>query len=91
MNKPIPSNHITLQNEIKQRHGQGKGGKLTLQPETEKICGRKMVLFRKALFLVRNFPKNKKFNFSIEFSSTIFEIFSKFSNNLRFSSKRAKN
>ena len=50
-----------------------------------------MVLFPKALFLVTNFPKIiKNLNFSIEFSSKIFNILSKFPHNLRFSSKREK-
>ena len=73
----------------------GKGGKFP-PPPNRKNCCRKMVLFPKALFLVTNIRKkiknkNKKFNFSIEFSSKNFKIFSKFPNNLCFSSKRAKN
>ena len=71
----------------------GKGGN---PPETEKTCCRNIVLFQKALFLVTNFrknkskSKNKKFNFSIAFSSKNSKIFSKFPINLRVSSKRAK-
>ena len=72
--------------------GRSQGEGETPPPETEKNCCRKMVLFPKALFLVTNFrKKNKKYNFSIEFSSKNFKIFSKFPYNLRFSSKRANN
>ena len=51
-------------------------------PPKPKKCCRKMVLFSKALFLVTLLPK---INFSIEFSSKTFKIFSKVPNNLRFS------
>ena len=74
-----------------QSQGRSQGGKGGNPPETEKIVVEKMVLFPKALFLVTNFQKIKIFNFSIEFSSKNFKIFSKFPNNLCFSSKRAKN
>ena len=74
----------------------GERGEIPTHPRNGKNCCRKMVLFPKALFLVTNFRKkiknkNKKFKFSKEFSSKNYKIFSKFPNNLCFSSKRAKN
>ena len=60
------------------RRGGGVWGVWT-PPRTGKNCCRKMMLFPKFLFFATNFPKNRyKFNFSIEFSSKRFKIFSKF-------------
>ena len=70
--------------ESKQGRSQrGKQGNLRPLPKPKNCC--KMMLFPKALFLVRTFPKIvKKFKFPIEFSSKIFKIFSKFPNNVFF-------
>ena len=58
-------------------------------PPKPKNCCRKMMLFPKALFVVTNFPKIIiiiQFFYSIFIKN--FQIFSKFSNNLCFSSKK---
>ena len=67
----------------RQGPSQGGGERGNPPPPKPKKCCRKMVLFQKALFLVTNFRKKikiKKFNFSIEFSSKNFKMFSKLIN-----------
>ena len=59
-------------------------------PRNRKIVGEKDVISEGSIFSNKFSKNNKKFNFSIEFSSKIFKVFSKFSNNLCFSSKRRK-
>ena len=56
-------------------------------PRNWKNCCRKMMLFPKGLILATTFPQIEKFHFSNEFLSKNFKIFSKFPNNLYFSSK----
>ena len=71
------------------RHRQG--GTQGRPPEMGKIAVEKMMLFPKALFLATTFPKKLKTQFSIEFLSKIFNMFSKVPNKLYISSKLAKN
>ena len=69
--------HIVLKGVAKGERGKSP------PPRNRKNCYRKMVVFPKALFLVTNFRKNvknqnKKFNFSIAFSSKNFKISQQF-------------
>ena len=77
-------------NKVSAQHRRRHGGQMERPLPKLKKC-RKMMLFPNALFLATTFPKIVKLHFYIEFLSEIFKFFSKFPNNLYFSSKRANN
>ena len=94
-NRAIGNNIIFLQQFYLVRRGwvQGRsqGGKGGNSPPKPKKLQKNGVISESSIFSNKFSIKNKKFKFSKEFLSKNFKIFSKFPNNLRLSSKRAKN
>ena len=84
---------LEIANGIHRRRLGGGAGRNTgnvPRREIEKSC-RKMMSFPKAIFSHNLSKIRYKLNFSIEFLSKIFKIFSQFPNNLHLSTKVAKN
>ena len=81
------ASQTTKNYNIKDRRRQGGTQGTFPPPRNRKHCCRKMVLFPKALFLATTFPKLAKNSI---FLLNFYQKFSKFPNNLCFSSKRAK-
>ena len=69
----------------------GTWGTFLPLPKFKKLFYKNDVLSEGSIFSHNHSKIEKKFNFSIEFLSKNFKIFSMLSNNLFFSSKRAQN